>query len=92
MLSAFKTWLRKKDLNPHKQSQSLPCCHYTIPQYLITILLNAYYYSRIMIVCQYILEIFFDFLLIKIPECREDIPEKSELNSSDINYCTVVYC
>ena len=27
-------WLRKKDSNPHKQSQSLPCYHYTIPQYL----------------------------------------------------------
>ena len=26
-------WLRKKDLNPHKQSQSLSCCHYTIPHY-----------------------------------------------------------
>ncbi len=29
---ACDDWLRKKDLNPHKQSQSLSCCHYTIPQ------------------------------------------------------------
>ena len=28
-------WLRKKDLNPHKQSQSLSCYHYTIPQYSV---------------------------------------------------------
>ncbi len=26
-------WLGMKDLNPHKQSQSLSCCHYTNPQY-----------------------------------------------------------
>ena len=26
-------WLRNRDSNPNKQSQSLPCCRYTIPQY-----------------------------------------------------------
>ena len=25
-------WLRNRDSNPNKQSQSLPCCRYTIPQ------------------------------------------------------------
>ena len=30
---ATPRWLRKKDSNPHKQSQSLPCYHYTIPHY-----------------------------------------------------------
>ena len=25
-------WLRKKDLNPHRLSQSQACCRYTIPQ------------------------------------------------------------
>ena len=29
--SAF-LWLGMRDLNPHKQSQSLSCCHYTNPQ------------------------------------------------------------
>ena len=29
-------WLRKKDLNPHKQSQSLSRYLYTIPQYMVT--------------------------------------------------------
>ena len=28
-----QNWLGMKDLNPHKQSQSLSCCHYTNPQY-----------------------------------------------------------
>ena len=31
----FLFWLGMKDLNPHKQSQSLSCCHYTNPQYLL---------------------------------------------------------
>ena len=28
-------WLRNRDLNPNKQSQSLSCYRYTIPQYKI---------------------------------------------------------
>ena len=28
-------WLRNRDSNPNKQSQSLPCCRYTIPQYFL---------------------------------------------------------
>ena len=42
-----------KDLNPHKQSQSLSCCHYTNPQDSICIALcNGYYYSRAYSDCQ----------------------------------------
>ena len=29
-------WLGKKDSNPHKQSQSLSCYPYTIPQYFVS--------------------------------------------------------
>ena len=31
----FLFWLRNRDSNPNKQSQSLPCCRYTIPQYFL---------------------------------------------------------
>ena len=33
--SYFQLWLRNRDLNPNKQSQSLSCYRYTIPQYKI---------------------------------------------------------
>ena len=32
-MGTFFFWLPKKDLNPHKQIQSLSCYHYTIRQY-----------------------------------------------------------
>ena len=35
--AAFRFWLGMKDLNPHKQSQSLSCCHYTNPQYFVVL-------------------------------------------------------
>lgn len=31
----FYRWQPKKDSNPHKQSQSLSCYHYTIRLYLV---------------------------------------------------------
>ena len=31
----FPTWQRMKDSNPHKQSQSLVCYHYTNPLYIL---------------------------------------------------------
>ena len=50
--SAF-SWLGMKDLNPHKQSQSLSCCHYTNPQYSVcAAFCNGYYYSRAFPNCQ----------------------------------------
>ena len=33
--SYFQLWLRNRDLNPNKQSQSLSCYRYTIPQDVI---------------------------------------------------------
>ena len=41
-------WLGKKDLNPHKQSQSLSCCRYTIPQSIFATLVyhNVFLLSR----------------------------------------------
>ncbi len=49
----FTIWLGMKDLNPHKQSQSLSCCHYTNPQYSVcAAFCNGYYYSRAFPNCQ----------------------------------------
>ena len=39
-------WLRKKDSNPHKQSQSLPCYLYTIPQSPLIIISHNFILSR----------------------------------------------
>ena len=59
-------WLRKKDLNPHKQSQSLPCCHYTIPQYSVfrAPRLRLYYYNRQVSSCQLLFRKFLNFFAI----------------------------
>ena len=45
-------WLGMKDLNPHKQSQSLSCCHYTNPQCFVVVPCDVYYYSKAVSVCQ----------------------------------------
>ena len=37
MVSAFLYWLRNRDSNPNKQSQSLSCYRYTIPQWIVNI-------------------------------------------------------
>ena len=39
-------WLGNRDSNPNKQSQSLSCCRYTIPQYLVVSSADIRYYSR----------------------------------------------
>ena len=39
-------WQRVKDSNPHIQSQSLLCYHYTNPLYLSAVA-NRYYYTKI---------------------------------------------
>ena len=59
-------WLRKKDLNPHKQSQSLPCCHYTIPQYSVfrAPRLRLYHYNRQVSSCQLLFRKFLNFFAI----------------------------
>ena len=41
----FLPWQRVKDSNPHIQSQSLLCYHYTNPLYLFTAA-NRYYYTE----------------------------------------------
>ena len=38
-------WQRVKDSNPHIQSQSLLCYHYTNPLYLSAVA-NRYYYTK----------------------------------------------
>ena len=48
----LKTWLRKKDSNPHKQSQSLLCYRYTIPQSLYK------HYTKPHYLCQLLNNIF----------------------------------
>ena len=45
-------WLGMKDLNPHKQSQSLSCCHYTNPQYFVLSLCDVCYYIKVILICQ----------------------------------------
>ena len=49
----FGVWQRMKDSNPHIQSQSLLCYHYTNPLYFVLVLLlfgaaNKCYYSEIL--------------------------------------------
>ena len=65
-MGAVFLWLRKKDLNPHKQSQSLPCCHYTIPQYSVfrAPRLRLYYYNRQVSSCQLLFRKFLKFFSI----------------------------
>ena len=51
------SWLREKGSNPHKQSQSLPCYHYTIPQYFLLFFAALLLYS-FFAVCQALLQKF----------------------------------
>ena len=45
-LSGSFDWLGMRDSNSHIQSQSLLCCHYTNPQYLITFERDILYHIR----------------------------------------------
>ena len=55
----FLRWLRKKDSNPHKQSQSLSCYLYTIPHHKAHVLLYQYYNK-----CQVLLYVFPKYFMI----------------------------
>ena len=58
----FLFWLRNRDSNPNKQSQSLPCCRYTIPQYsFCAISLRANYSNTDYFKCQEFFNIFSSF-------------------------------
>ena len=46
-------WLRNRDSNPNKQSQSLSCYRYTIPQNLLHLVCNVNYYTLKLLICQY---------------------------------------
>ena len=46
-------WLRNRDSNPNKQSQSLSCYRYTIPQNLLHLVCNVIYYTLKFLICQY---------------------------------------
>ena len=41
-------WQGNRDSNPNIQSQSLLCCRYTIPLYLV----DGYYFSIMILICQ----------------------------------------
>lgn len=41
------TWQRMKDSNPHEQSQSLVCYHYTNPLYFVSAHQRLRYYTKI---------------------------------------------
>ena len=45
-------WLRNRDSNPNKQSQSLSCYRYTIPQNLLHLVCNVNNYSSKCLFCQ----------------------------------------
>ena len=47
-------WLRNRDSNPNKQSQSLSCYRYTIPQNLLHLVCNVNYYTVNLWICQYL--------------------------------------
>ena len=55
LLGCFSFWLRNRDSNPNKQSQSLSCYRYTIPQYLLCFSQQYPFYHKI-IICQYLFE------------------------------------
>ena len=70
-------WLGMKDLNPHKQSQSLSCCHYTNPQYFLFALCDGYYYSKGALSCQVYFCKFLSFystFFRMYQKCREQKP------------------
>ena len=45
-------WLRNRDSNPNKQSQSLPCCRYTIPQNICDVPHRGCYFNTYLSGCQ----------------------------------------
>ena len=62
MLSHRVFGLGNRDSNPNKQSQSLSCCRYTIPQYfqLFPSSADELNYSRFNFVCQHFFSSFFE--------------------------------
>ena len=51
-------WLGMKDLNPHKQSQSLSCCHYTNPQYFLLLSATVIIITKTFWIVKYIFTFF----------------------------------
>ena len=66
-------WQRVKDSNPHIQSQSLLCYHYTNPLHLSAVA-NRYYYTRNELFVNRFFEFFSNFFIYSISPSNEAAP------------------
>ena len=58
-LRDFSFWLGNRDSNPNKQSQSLSCCRYTIPQCARTDIIIALFYRLSRVFLYFVNKIYF---------------------------------
>ena len=72
-LTISRFWQRMKDSNPHIQSQSLLCYHYTNPLYLSAVA-NRYYYTRNELFVNRFFEFFSNFFIYSISPSNEAAP------------------